>query len=421
MIRGEVHSGEKSRKDAAMQLPENSGQVTHTDGGCVAVRLVYDLRTGASSNRFYNQVARFSDRLLTVIDFRAAAIIDDYATYVQSEKREPPRSRGEYAIEFLLLGLLIRRYAGAAENTSAWAVHLARGLYFLRSLSRWIKPSADFLRAGVTRFLLLPKIGRLAGSDWQLLAGLPVLIRWLRATGEFEQEAARLENWRSFLGSLPQQEAHRCVEISTELFDWFQWDAAKELGPYTEGVPRFLAGEHRRRGLREDQISCAKQPVEYHLNMVAAEIMNRGLHDGFARAARRIVLVPGCLRGARASKCKARVKDTDITCAACDPTCNVNRITRRMRQQGIDVFIVPHSTGFSRWLERWQREPECGVTAVACLLNIVPGGLEMRARRIASQCVVLDYPGCKKHWDREGIPTAANEDRLVRIVTVSPS
>jgi uncharacterized protein len=58
-----------------------------------------------------------------------------------------------------------------------------------------------------------------------------------------------------------------------------------------------------------------------------------------------------------------------------------------------------------------------GVAAVACMLNILPGGYEMRARRIASQCVPLDYPGCEKHWTNAGVPTNANEERLVQIVT----
>ena len=57
-----------------------------------------------------------------------------------------------------------------------------------------------------------------------------------------------------------------------------------------------------------------------------------------------------------------------------------------------------------------------GVTALACILNILPGGYEMRARGIASQCVPLDYPGCRKHWDRAGISTGVNEERLVQIV-----
>jgi hypothetical protein len=90
-----------------------------------------------------------------------------------------------------------------------------------------------------------------------------------------------------------------------------------------------------------------------------------------------------------------------------------------MRELGVKVYIVPHASGFSRWLRRWQHEHETGVAAVACLLNILAGGYEMRARGIASQCVPLDYPGCQKHWRRMGIPTAVNEERLVRIVTGS--
>ena len=87
------------------------------------------------------------------------------------------------------------------------------------------------------------------------------------------------------------------------------------------------------------------------------------------------------------------------------------------RKLGAKVYLVPHSSGFSRWLDRWERERGVGVIAVACMLNILPGGYDMRSRRIASQCLPLDYPGCKKHWDKEGSPTAVNEDRLVRIIT----
>ena len=79
--------------------------------------------------------------------------------------------------------------------------------------------------------------------------------------------------------------------------------------------------------------------------------------------------------------------------------------------------MVPHSSGFSRWLARWQEDPKVGVAAVACMMNILAGGYEMRARRIASQCVPLDYPGCQKHWTRDGVPTSVNEERLVRIVS----
>jgi hypothetical protein len=154
--------------------------------------------------------------------------------------------------------------------------------------------------------------------------------------------------------------------------------------------------------------------------MVAAEIMNQGLRKGFEATTRKVVLVPACMRGAYADTCQAHVSGTDIRCAACTPNCTVNRITRKMRGMGADVYLIPHSSGFSRWLQRWQSLPDTGVVAVACLLNILAGGYEMRARRIASQCVPLDFPGCKKHWRREALGTSLNEDQLVRIVSSRP-
>jgi hypothetical protein len=298
-------------------------------------------------------------------------------------------------------------------------LQLVRELFELRRSLSLMKPVADLLRAVVTRYFLISRIGREATGKRPLPVALPRLIEWLHATGEFEQEAMRLHNWRSFLDTLTQEEAARWIETAIELFDWFESEADRALGSYTSGVSGFLAGEYAWRGCREDQIFCGKEPSEYHLGMVAAEVMNRGLRAEFERTAKKAVLVPACLRGAHFGACRALVSDADITCAACNPDCTVNRITQRMRDLGATVYLVPHATGFSRWLERWQRTPEYGVVAVACLLNILPGGYEMRARGIASQCVPLDFPGCKKHWSRRGIPTGLNEDRLVQIVTGS--
>ena len=226
----------------------------------------------------------------------------------------------------------------------------------------------------------------------------------------------RLGNWLGFLRSLPAEEAEHWIDTSVHLFACFEQRADTALGAYTQGVSGFLAGEYAARGCREDQLFCAKKPVEYHLNMVAAEIMNRGLRAEFERKRCRVVLVPACMRGPYETFCRARTSGVDTRCAACSPGCKVNRITRRMRDLGAKVYLVPHASGFSRWLERWQREPDAGVTAVACMLNILPGGYEMRARGIAAQCLPLDYPGCQKHWRKEGIATGLNEDQLVQIV-----
>jgi uncharacterized protein len=379
--------------------------------------LIYDLRIqDGGSAGYYADVAAFSERLLAEIELRAGAALDGYILHVIAILSETPRSHGEYAIELLTLGQAFRRYGGAAESTPAWVLKVARFLFWLRRRPAMLKPLVDLLRAAITRLFLVPGISRKAKGKLCTPDRLPSLIQWLEATGEFEQEAIRLHNWRSFLDTLPRAEAERCIETAAELFDWFQREADRVLGTYTRGVSRFLSAEYARRGCREDQIFCGKEPVEYHLCMVAAEIMNRGLRDDFTHTSRKVILMPACMRGAYATLCQASVSGVDIQCAACSPGCTVNRMTRRMRALGASVYLVPHSTGFSRWLDRWQREPDTGVVAVACLLNILPGGYEMRARRIPSQCVPLDFPGCRKHWRNKAIATSLNEERLVQIV-----
>ena len=383
----------------------------------------YDLRLGEeTSQRFYADVAAFSAGVVGEIESRAAAALDGYARYVRDTLGETDRSRGEYGLELLTLGMALRIYSGVAASTPGWVIVLARDLYGLRHRSPRMKPALDFVRAGLFELFMRTKaraggVSEPALSETNSYAALPRLIEWLQATGEFKQEARRLDNWRGYLGLLAHDEAEGWVATALSLFDWFRREAEDALGKYTTGVAGFLATTGAARFWREDQIFCGRQAVEYHLGMVASKVMNDGLRDAFNRKSKKVLLVPTCMRGARGDDCKAVVRGLDIKCAGCDPDCAINRISKRMRARGVEVFLVPHSSGFSRWLERWQNDPTVGVAAVACMMNILAGGYEMRARGIASQCVPLDYPGCKKHWTRDGVPTGANEERLVQIVT----
>lgn len=379
--------------------------------------LIYDLRIQPSGSQGYTaDVAVFSERVIREIELRAGDALDGYCAFVRNILGEASRSRGEYALEMLTLGMVVELYVDAAATTPGWAVALAAGLLWLRHRSQTLKPVADLARASILRARRPLPTGNPLPVKFD---SLPRLLRWLRATGEFDQEAVRLAHWQAYLATLPPPEANHTLQQSLSIFRWFAGEAAPTLGPYTEGVAAFLAGPYSRRGVREDQLFCAKRPVEYHLGMVAADVMNRGLRPHFDQTARKALLVPTCMRGAHAATCRARSRGLDIVCTGCDPDCAVHRITRRMRAYGVPVYLVPHATGFSRWLKRWQSEPDVGVVAVACILNILPGGYEMRARSIPSQCVPLDHPGCDKHWCTPRIPTSVDESRLVQIVTGS--
>ena len=405
--------------------PPGSDPSTY-DGTPGAIRhdFVYDLRLGEErSDHFYAGLAEFSAEVVTEIESRAAPALDRYSHYVASVLCEVPCSRGEYALEFLTIAMILRLYREIAERTPVWVIDLARELFWLRRRNRLMKPVADFLRAGLFRIFMRRNLHR-AGSEsgpspqpQSSLAAMPRLLEWLQATGEFEQESKRLNNWQCYWRELPSAAAEDQVAAALALFDWFTPRADQALGKYSAGVIPFLRNTYARRLWREDQIFCGRLPVEYHLGMVAAEVMNNGLREGFQHKPRKVVLVPTCMRGARSESCRAVVRGLDMMCTACDPACGVNRITRRMREEGVEVYMVPHASSFSRWLERWQDDRRVGVAAVACMMNILPGGYEMRARGIASQCVPLDHPGCAKHWSQKAIPTSLNEERLVQIVT----
>jgi hypothetical protein len=385
---------------------------------------VYDLcRGNLCSDAFYAALPAFADRTLAAIEGRASPLLDGYSRHVQTFLAEAPRSRGEYALEFLLLGTLLSRYEGAAQETSPWIIELARRLAWTRERFPKAKPFVDWVRAGLACYSIAPHVGRKAAKHGGAVERLARLIGWLQSTGEFKQEALRLTNWRSYLAECKPDKATYWLRVSIEIFQEFQREADLVLGAYTRGVAGYVAREHAHLRWREDLLMCGKPAVEYHLNMFAAEVMNRGLRDDFNRTERKVVLLPACMRGAHARDCKARVNGidgVDITCATCDPDCAVNRITRELRPCGIAVYMVPHSTGFSRWLARWENS-RAGVTAVACIVNLLPGGLEIRERGIAAQCLPLDFPGCRKHWDPVGIPTVVNEPRLVQIATAETS
>lgn len=379
-----------------------------------AADLIYDLRDPhGASDACYAAVEAFSARVLDEAEHCAAGLLDGYTQFLRTAAGERPRSRGEYAIELLTLGMSLNLYGHGARRTPRPVVALARLLLRIRRRSPRLKPAADLARAALFR-PFLPQAARSSPPDANQSL-LPRLITWLRAAGEFDQEAVRLAHWLAYLRTHSRSAADECLRVAINLFAWFERASADALGRYTPGVQRFLAGEYARRGVREDQLFCGRSPVEYHLAMVSAEIMNAGLRADFEKTARKAVLLPTCMRGKPAAACKARVDGVDMTCTGCDPECAVNRITRRMARRGVPVYLVPHASSFSKWLERWQREHDVGVVAVACLMNILAGGYEMRARGIASQCVVLDYPGCEGHWRVVGIATGVNEEKLVQI------
>jgi hypothetical protein len=122
------------------------------------------------------------------------------------------------------------------------------------------------------------------------------------------------------------------------------------------------------------------------------------------------------MRKEPATGCKAKSDGKELVCTACSAECNIGKVSSEMKEQGITSYLIPHSSEFSKFLAKWKDCPDTSLVGVACVLNLITGGYEMKRLGISSQCVFLDYCGCKKHWDKDGIATTLNVNQLKNIV-----
>jgi hypothetical protein len=375
----------------------------------------YDLRRGEpDATAFYRTLEDLADRVLEHAEARAGALLSAYAAFCAS-RGEAPRGRGEYVIELLTLGAAWLRYGGLASRTPRTAVRLCAVLCRVRRRLPALKPWLDPLRGRLaSRCLLAP------GPDDRGLPGdtraFRRLIEWLEASGEFKDEAKRLRTWLAFACRRGSEPFASTLSTALDLARWCEGVGRRTLGEYTSGVAAFRR-EHAASDVgREDRIFRGKSELEYHLSMLSSELTNRGLRASFQATARRVVLLPACMRGPGEGDCRAQRRGEDLLCGVCSGTCAIGRVTRLGRRVGFETRIIPHSSGFTRSLLQYQGCSDRGVVAVACALNIVPGGYEMRELRIPSQCVLLDYCGCRRHWHPTGIPTDLSDERLLATV-----
>jgi hypothetical protein len=377
----------------------------------------YDLRPeGAGGGRFAQQLETLTQDTMWQVEQLAPGRIDEYRDFLLAHQLELERSQGEYAVELLTLGVLWRRYADTAAVAPRLSVALLTWLFSIRTRAPRLKPAVDRLRGLLSVPVVAPEVRRGSRPVSRGQASLERLLRWLVATGEFKDEAKRLRNWALFCAAGGPLRTAQVVADAEAILQWFEPAAEAALGRFTDGVKRFLEEEHPSHRGREDYLFCGKVALEYHLNLVASALMNRGLRAEFLATSRRAVLAPGCMRPASGERCRAATEGLDIRCRRCDRHCAVARIDRLGEEHGFEVFVVPHSSSFTRWLRQWQDRPDYGVVAVACALNIAPGGYEMRELGIPAQCVVLDYSGCAKHWHPTGMPTDLDDRQLLAVV-----
>lgn len=387
----------------------------------------YCLRDGTGdSDGFYRDLSRFADEVLAYAKTAVMPIAEKYRRYVALTGLAETRKPEEYAFELLTLGVLWRTYGIRALRQGALRGRLIARLAETRPAGgRW-KPAADRLRGALAALWLAPERDAAAAPPRRqphmcklTLAHMDRLLLWLAAAGEFRQEALRLPGWRSWWARRPAGEAQRQLGACVAMAAWFEGAAEAALGGYTAAVDGFRSGQGRRQRFREDAVLRDRRRVEYHLNLVGAEIMNRAFRDDFHASPRKAVLLPACMRAQPGTLCRGAGNRGSFRCVNCRPDCRVNRISRLGDSHSFEVIVVPHeSDAFGSDTIAKLVQGRYGIVGVACPLNLMAGGWRAKASGIPAQCVILDYSGCKNHWTETGVSTDINLNQLLTILNI---
>ncbi|MGD8759220.1 MAG: DUF116 domain-containing protein [Anaerolineales bacterium] len=382
--------------------------------------ITYSLRGDEdTAEGYYRQIGIFADEVGAEAERRLSWQIARFDANQRSEAIRPERTFSELALEALVLGVLWRVYGAEAVGLGGLPGQMLSGLSKLRNTKACLKPLADPLRGVLGEVFLRsprPPANRVPPLS---LDNLDRLISWLSATGSFVEEAKRLTVWRTHLAGLEQKEAEGAIKAFLDFAQWFEAQSLDALGRYTTHVDRFLVQTYPGYRWRQDSVLCGRRRVEYHLCMVANEILNRVFRSTFLLTTKKVVLLPPCM-SAPAERCQARPGAMGEACAGCTPGCRVYQVTKLGEKHGFAVFLLPDELSvFSAGGLQAADNSRTGIVGVSCVLTNPTGGWECLDLGIPAQGVLLDYCGCSWHWHKKGFPTDISLERLFEVMQIN--
>ncbi|MBN2806909.1 MAG: DUF116 domain-containing protein [Prolixibacteraceae bacterium] len=359
---------------------------------------------GTDGGEFQQHLQRFSNQVTEEGFYRFHKVLKMFEARQKMQLGSLQFSLEETVLDLLMMGVLWNNYQGCWGSAHiVWKAPIFTRLFLLRRNFPGIKNRIDAFRGWLgKKWLSAPA----REQERITLHKVEQLNLWLKACCEFQGETARLDSWIRFMKSTKTLEVQEFLTEVTWFGQWFKTASKKVLGLYTCNVEPFIQQQHQHYLGREDYFFTGRSETEYHLNLIGAAIMNKNMRGQFLNTEKKLLLLPSCM--AKSSKCKASHTPEGIICQHCTADCNISRTARAMLENGVETRIVEHASGFNASLKKWSNQQTTGLIGTACVLNLISGGMEMKKLNIPAQCIFLDYCGCKKHWNSQGIPTNIN-------------
>ncbi|MBT3240320.1 MAG: DUF116 domain-containing protein [Chloroflexi bacterium] len=378
--------------------------------------LTYSLKGGKKrSDDYFNEVEVFADEVNEVAEKLLGNWVEKYQKIIQKTNLENLRGKEAYAFELLTLGVLWPIYISDAEELGKISQKGLSWLTDLRQKFVQLKPIVDPIR-GIWGSLVLFSSKNLSVSSDPLITQMDKLLNWMQASGEYKEEVKRLKGWQSFIKEMGEQKANEFLAQIIKLGEWFRNRSEEVLGKYTQNVDAYIEERQEDHRWMEDIVLVGRKQVEYHLNMVGMEILNREVKELFAATPKKVVYLPPCLR-IKKDGCEAYETPFGEHCNACEPNCRIHQITKLGEKHDFEVFFLPDRLNSLNSEGDSDAKPKLGIVGVACPLMVVTGGWQTRDMNLPAMGLPLDHCGCHWHWDLDGgIVTDVNFGELLKIV-----
>jgi uncharacterized protein len=370
--------------------------------------ITYSLRADdTASNCYYTAIADLADQWIPDATRMVSDIVADFKAYHRASG-QAERTDAEHVYEMLVLGVMLREHGGEANQLPRSIGWLMRRMIALSGRHPRLEPTFKWLRGWLGWLGRKGEYGiRRHGRDTMRL------LEWMRAYGQASR-ADRLQEWQDYLQQQSKPIAQVTLARIQTLTDEFDRLSRRVLGKYTTGVEWFRAHTATQFAHRYDAEMVARTPLEYHMGMLGTELLNRVNRERFAATKRRVVILPPCMRAQPDEQCKAIATPLGAQCQHCTSTCQVHLISLTGKQRGFDVFMIPDQMARVS-SESGKVAGGIGLVGVSCALTNWSGGWDTDALSLPAQGVLLDFVGCKYHWDEQGIPTAVNAEKLIEV------
>lgn len=371
---------------------------------------IYDLRgKEETSNQYYKAIYHFAYLIKEDLEQSLGKYIRAYEQYVALHKHEHVRDSMEYYVELLALGVLWRAYGGKAELLKDLPGYMAIIVAKARQKSKYHKAFLSKVKGQLASKYLVPKV---KGKNY--ICDIDKLIFYLAASGEFDEEVIRFKAWQRFIHDQSFSQRRYFEREILLMAGRFEVRAHKYLNKYTKGVELFRRLYINTAEGREDQIFCMRKSVEYHLNMVGAVLLNDVYRKKYLKVKTHVIFLPQCMC-IRKQACLAQKEGDSYKCVGCTSECPVNKVNGLAKLYSSQVVILGHQSALHHKRLK-ERTEQVGVIGVCCILGLIEGGFKARRLGYVPQCVLLDYCGCKTHWDEDGRVTQINMDYLTYIL-----